>query len=93
MRVKLGRLSVSRPASVSDRDAKAAALVIFHLIFQIIQLADRFEIFDICALIHHGDPRAVVSAILELLKAVKYDLFLLFISDVAYDSTHFAFLV
>ena len=93
MRVKLSRLSVRRPASMSDRNAKALRSEIFHLFFEIIKLADCFEVLYIRTLIHHGKPSAVISAILEFFQSVYYDFFLLFISYVAYDSTHFAFLI
>ena len=76
-----------------DRDAKALRSEIFHLFFEIIKLADCFEILYIRTLVHHGKPCAVVSAILELLQSVYYDFFLFGVSYVAHDSTHFAFLV
>jgi hypothetical protein len=85
--VFLGRTAVRRPSRVAD-SVRAVERLQSNAFLKITKLPFRTPQFKMLFVVHHGDSRRIISAILELSQAVDDQRDDLFISNVTYNSAH-----
>ena len=89
MRVCVGvvRLSMGSPAGMADADG-AGGLFPAQEALQVIYLALAFVQVNLAVLTNQGDAGAVITPVLESMKAFYDDGASLSLPDITYDSTH-----
>src|SRR5579871_3942218 len=87
MGVFLGRTAVRRPARVAQ-SIHAVNRIVDDRVLELAKLAGRASQFQVALIVHHGDSRGVIAAILQAAKAVDDERDNFLRTDISDDAAH-----